>query len=467
MILVKNLLLAVVLLFFFFSCRKENFTNNSSFQLSTSVDTLHFDTVFTTTGSTSQFLKIINNNKEGIRISSVQLAGGAASPFKINVDGVAGPQVADVEVLANDSVYVYVTVSINPSAQNLPFLVQDSIEINYNGNRKWVQLDAFGQNANFLRNAEITSNQTWNNDRPYVILGGLTVNAAATLTINEGCKIFMHADAPFLVHGSLKVNGDKFDSTRVIFTGDRLDEPYKHFPASYPGLIFSASSRDNILNYAIIKNAYQGIVATGPAAAGTKLTVNETIIDNAYDIGLLGINTSINARNILISNCGKNLVLTGGGRYDFRHATVATFSNNYIQHKDPVLALTNYTTQGNVVTAANLTASFTNCIFWGEQNGFVTNEVFVDAKGITPAISFNKVLWRMQSAPTLNGLTVTDAINQPPLFDSTNTAERFYSFRLKEGSPAINAGANAGTIIDLDGKPRPVGLPDLGAYEKQ
>lgn len=467
MILVKNLLALAALVLLFFSCRKESFTNSSAAQLTTSVDTLHFDTVFTTTGSTSQYLKIINDNKEGIRISSVRLAGGAASPFKINVDGLTGPQANNIEVLGNDSVYVYVTVSINPNAQNLPFIVRDSIEITYNGNQKWVQLDAFGQNAHFFRNRKITGAESWNNDLPYVILGGLIVDTTATLTINQGCKVYLHADAPLIVHGSLQVNGEKYDSTRVIFTGDRLDEPYRNFPASYPGLIFTASSKNNNINYAVIKNAYQAVVAVGPASAGTKLSLNETIIDNAYDIGLLGINTSINARNVLISNCGKNLFLVGGGNYDFTHCTVASFSNSYIQHKDPVMALTNYITQGNTTTSANLTAIFTNCIFWGEQNGFVKNEVFVDAKAITPSITFNKVLWRMQAAPTLNGLTINDAINQAPVFDSINTAERYYSFRLKDGSPAIDKGVNTGTTIDLDGKPRPVGIPDIGAYEKQ
>jgi hypothetical protein len=467
MILVKNLLAVTVLVLFFFSCRKESFTTSSAAQLTTSVDTLHFDTVFTTTGSTSQYLKIVNDNKEGIRISSVRLAGGTSSPFKINVDGLTGPQVSDVEVLGNDSIYVYVTVSINPSAQNLPFIIRDSIEITYNGNRKWVQLDAFGQNANFFRNRKITGTETWNNDLPYVILGGLTVDTTATLTINQGCKVYLHADAPLIVHGSLQVNGEKYDSTRVIFTGDRLDEPYRNFPASYPGIIFTASSKNNNINYGVIKNAYQAVVAVGPASTGTKLTLNETIIDNAYDIGLLGINTSITARNVLISNCGKNLFLVGGGNYDFTHCTVATFSNSYIQHKDPVLALTNYITQGNTTTSANLAASFTNCIFWGEQNGFVNNEVFVDAKGLTPSISFTNVLWRMQATPTLNGLTINGAINKAPVFDSINTAERYYNFRLKEGSPAINMGVNTGTPIDLDGNPRPVASPDIGAYEKQ
>jgi hypothetical protein len=467
MILWKNLLAAAVILFLFFSCTKESFTTSSSAQLATSVDTLHFDTVFTTTGSTSRFIKIINNNNKGIRLSSVRLAGGPVSPFRINVDGVVGPAVTNAEILANDSFYIYVTVTINPTAQNLPFVIRDSIEISYNGNTKWVQLDAFGQNAHFYRNRKISGTETWNNDLPHVILGGLTVDTTASLTINKGCKIFVHADAPVIVHGSMQVNGESWDSTKVVFSGDRLDKPYTDFPASYPGLIFTASSKNNRIAYAVIKNAYQAVVAVGPATSGTKLTLNQTIIDNAYDVGLLGINTSINATNVLISNCGKNLFLAGGGQYNFTHCTVATISNSYIQHKDPVLTLTNYITQGNTTTASGLTASFTNCIFWGEQNGFVNNEVFVDARGITPAINFNKVLWRMQTTPALNGLTINGAINQPPLFDSINTSQRHFNFRLKEGSPAINAGAATNTTIDADGNPRPVGLPDIGAYEKQ
>src|SRR5690242_293285 len=102
---VKNLLLFLPVILFF-ACKKESFTSSSSFLLRTSVDTLHFDTVFTSTGSTSQFIKIINDNRKGIHISSIRLAGGASSPFKINVDGIAGPQVNNTEVLANDSVYI-------------------------------------------------------------------------------------------------------------------------------------------------------------------------------------------------------------------------------------------------------------------------------------------------------------------------------------------------------------------------
>lgn len=457
---VRNLLL--VLLVLFFACRKDSFTNNSSAQLRTSADTLHFDTVFTSTGSVSQLVKIINDNNKGIHISSVRLAGGAASPFRINVDGIAGPQVNNVDVLKDDSVYIYVTVSINPTSANLPFIVRDSIEINYNGNKQFIQLDAYGRNAHFFRNRKVTGTEVWNNDLPYVILGKLTVDTTATLTINQGCKIYMHADAPFIVNGTLQVNGDKYDSTRVVFTGDRLDDPYRDFPASYPGLIFTDVSKNNVLNYAIIKNAYQGIVAVEPSA-GTKLTLNETIIDNAYDAGLLGINTSIAARNLLVSNCGKNIFLVKGGNYNFTHCTAATFSNNFIQHKEPILAVTNYL-NGSI---NNLNATFRNCIFWGESNGLVNDEVLVLKQGATTFnVNFDQVLWRVQNIPA--GASINGAINnQNPLFDSVNTSQKIYSFRLKDNSPAINKGVNAGITVDLDGKPRPIGLPDLGAYEKQ
>jgi hypothetical protein len=459
---VRNLFLPLLAVLFF-ACNKESFTNDSSALLKTSVDTLHFDTVFTSTGSTTQFIKIINENNKGIHISSVKLVGGNASSFKINVDGIPGPQINNADVLADDSVYVYVTVNINPTAANLPFVVRDSIEINYNGNKKFVQLDAYGRNAHFFRNKIIKTSEVWNNDLPYVILGRLTVDTNATLTINKGCQIYNHADAPFIVNGTLQVDGEKYDSTRVVFTGDRLDDPYKDFPASYPGLIFTDVSKNSILNYAIIKNAYQGIVVTEPST-GTKLTLNETIIDNAYDAGLLGINTTIDARNLLVSNCGKNILLVKGGNYNFTHCTAATFSNSYIQHKDPILAITNYLNN----TTSNLNAVFRNCIFWGDANGIVNNEVVVLKQGTSSFnVTFDQVLWRVQNNPANS--TINGAINnQNPLFDTINTAQKIYSFRLRDSSPAIDKGVNAGVTIDLDGNPRLVGAkPDLGAYEKQ
>jgi hypothetical protein len=456
--------LLLISAFIIAGCKKESFITSSDARLSTSQEKVTFDTIFTSVGSVTKFFRIYNDNNQKLRISSVKLAGGSSSSFKINVDGFTGPEVSNLEMEANDSMYVFVSVHIDPSAGALPFVVQDSISISYNGKTSWVKLEAWGQNANFLRARRLTGNTVWTNNLPYVILGGLRVDTNATLTIQKGTRVYLHADAPMIIDGTLKVMGEKFDSTRVYFTGDRLDEPYKNFPGSWPGIYFRGSSRDNELNFAMLTNSYQGVVVEQPSLnANPKLVLNECIIDNAYDIGILGLQTSITARNCLITNCGKNIILAYGGTYNFNHCTVAAYSNSFILHKEPVLQVSNFVKEGNNVLAFPLNAVFTNSIFWGE-NGSVDNEVVVARQG-NPAfsVSFVNSLWKVKTVP--DNTTRTNVLaNLDPLFDTVDTQKNIYNFRLKAGSPAINAGIATGVTSDLQGKIR-TGVPDMGAYE--
>ena len=455
--------LFISVLLLLFSCRKDSFITSPDARVSISADTLKYDTLFVTAGSTYRTLKIINENDQKLRLTSLKLMGGASSAYKMNVDGVAGSQFSNLEINANDSIYVFVQVNVNPSAVNLPFVIRDSIQISYNGKNRKVQLEAWGQNAHFFRHKVVAADETWNNDLPYVILGSLQINANTTLTINKGCRIYAHANAPIVVNGTLKTNGLKDTADRVYFQGDRLDEPYKDFPASWPGIYFGATSKDNVLNYTTIKNAYQAIGITEPSVnANPKLTLNECVIDNAYDAGIISLNSSINARNCLVSNCGKNLFLAQGGNYQFTHCTIVTYANRFIDHKDPVLTISNFANS----SSANLTATFRNCILWGE-NGLVNDEVVVLKNGNTTFnVNFDYNLWKVQTAPS--NITSNQIINsQAPLFDSVNTTKNYYDFRLQTTSPAINKGIGAGVTTDLDGKPRPVGLPDLGCFEKQ
>jgi hypothetical protein len=456
----RNLFIGGLIIIAFYSCKKDQVTTNSSYLLFTDLDSISFDTVFTSAGSVTQQFKIFNTNDQSIDIGSISLKGGTSSPFKINVDGIAGTIIRNVRVFAKDSIYIFVSVSIDPSSSQLPFFVQDSLQINYNGNTKYVKLNAYGQNAHYFHNRHISQNETWNNDLPYVITGGLVIDTSTTLTINQGCKIYIHADAPFIINGSLVVNGDKYDSTHVVFAGDRLDEPYKNFPASYPGLFFSSSSKSNSINYTIIKNAYQGIVCSDLNSGN--LSMNQVVIDNAYDAGILCLNSNVSAVNALISNCGKNIILANGGTYNFIHCTSASYSDQFLQHKFPVL----YISDNNGQTSTNnLNASFKNCIFWGEDNGFVDNEVVIDKKGNGIFnCEFDHNLWRLKKS--LLNCSIISALNQNPLFDSVNVYNRYFNFRLKPLSPAIDAGIEAGILIDLDGNNRPVGMPDLGCYEK-
>ncbi len=460
-------LLAISLVLTFFSCRKDSFITSPDARVTITADTLKYDTVFVTAGSVYQSFRIINENNQKLRLTSVKLMGGSSSAYKINVDGTPGTLFNNIEIEANDSIHVFVQVNVNPNANNLPFILRDSIQVSYNGKNRLVQLEAWGQNAHFFRDKVVAANETWINDLPYVILGSLLINANQTLTINKGCRVYIHADAPVIVNGTLQVNGLKDTIDRVYFRGDRLDDPYRDFPASWPGIFFRAGSKDNVMNYAVIKNAYQAIGIQDPSPnANPKLTLNECVIDNAYDAGIISLNSSINARNCLLSNCGKNVLLAKGGDYQFIHCTVVTYANSFIEHRDPVLFVSNYITVNNNPVTANLNALFRNCIFWGE-NGLVNDEVIVSRSGNTTFnVNFDYNLWKVQTPPA--NITSNQIINnQAPQFDSVNTNKNYYDFRLKASSPAINKGVNAGVAIDLDGKPRPVGLPDLGCFEKQ
>ena len=163
-------------------------------------------------------------------------------------------------------------------------------------------------------------------------------------------------------------------------------------------------------------------------------------------------------------------MLLKGGDYQFTHCTVASYSNSFILHRDPVLTVSNYINVNNVPQTAALNALFRNCIFWGDS-GFVDYEVVVAKSGNTGFnVNFDHGLWRIQkNNPTaIPGVVASQIVsNQPPLFDSINVSKRYYDFHLQSASPAVNKGTNAGITIDLDGKPRPVGSPDLGCYEKQ
>ena len=458
-------LLLIIFSHLFFSCKKDSFITNAGAKLGISANSLKYDTVFTSTGSVTQSFKISNNNNQKLLLSSVKLMGGTGSEFKINVNGITAQEVNDIEVAANDSIYVFVTVTINPSVTNLPFLVKDSIRIAYNGNTNFVQLEAYGQNAHFLHNAVIKGNKSWPNDLPYVIIGGVRVDTNVVLTIDPGCKIYAHADAPIIIDGSLIINGTK--DNPVVFTGDRLDEGYKDFPASWPGIYFRSSSKNNVLNFTTVKNAYRAIFTQNPSDnINPKVQIHQCIVDNAYDAGILCVNSSLFADNILVSNCGSNINIIYGGVYNFTNCTVAAYST-FINHKKPVLSVNNFAEKDGAAVTTDLTALFTNCIFWGED-GEVKDEVQVSKQGSnTFIVSFDHCLYKAATDPA-NSDIIEPIKNQNPMFDSINVSKRFFDFHTSnDTAPGINKGAQTLLLQDLDGKNRIDGKPDIGCYEKQ
>jgi hypothetical protein len=461
----KNLLFCVFIGLVLFSCQKQSNLNGNSF-LFFSTDTLSFDTVFTTVGSVTQQVKIINSNSQSINISSINLMGGAASPFTINIDGTPGPSASGMSIPANDSLYIFVNVLVPSGTKINPFILLDSIQISYNGMVQYIQLNAWGQNAHFLKNAVIKTNTSWPNDLPYVLYGGLTIDSNATLTIQSGVHIYMHADAPIYIDGTLNITGGPTDSERVYFTGDRLDQPYATYPGSWPGIYFRAASRDNVLNYAVFQNGYHSLVTEGPSTdANPKLILNQCTINNSLSDGILSTQSSITAINCLISNCGQNIVIGLGGVYHFEYCTVATYSTILLSHQQPVLTVSNVSLDGSLSTPADLNAGFLNCIFWGSQG--ITDEAQITKQGSSVFnVLFDHSILKQQNYPS-NIDSSFLWLNTDPQFLDTSFSANTFNFHVEASSPAIDHGSNLGVLVDLDGNPRPVNLPDVGCYERQ
>ncbi|MCK5774753.1 MAG: hypothetical protein KAH25_01175, partial [Bacteroidales bacterium] len=133
--------LSIIISVLLSSCRKdETISTDPSLKLSFSTDSVMFDTVFTTMGSVTKKLMVYNPNSNAVNISRVRLAGGVNSPYTVNIDGASGTEVRDIEIGGNDSMYVFIRVTVDPVNGNLPLVVKDSVIFETNGNQQDVDL---------------------------------------------------------------------------------------------------------------------------------------------------------------------------------------------------------------------------------------------------------------------------------------------------------------------------------------
>ena len=119
------------------SCRQDFEFTPSTGTLSFSKDTVYLDTVFSNIGSSTYTLKVYNNSDNDILIPSLKLSQGQTSKYRMNVDGMIGTgtligkEFANVELLAKDSMFVFIetTIDIQPLVANeTQFLYTDAIE---------------------------------------------------------------------------------------------------------------------------------------------------------------------------------------------------------------------------------------------------------------------------------------------------------------------------------------------------
>ena len=454
-----------------YSCRKDDITTDSSADLSFSLDTVLFDTVFATIGSTTKRLIIHNRSSNKIVISNINVNGGANSPFRINVDGLSGNNHTNVEINGSDSIFIFLEVTIDPNNILSPFIVNDQINFLTNGNRQSVQLVAWGQNAHYYvanqvvsgiplvyldrNNSDEALDSTWVNDKPYVIYGGyLTLDEDDRLTIESGVRVHLSNNAGIWVFrdGNIQVNGTANDP--VTFQGTRLEFSFQDVSGQWDRLWINEGVEDNVFNYAIIKNAFVGIQAeTLPFEPNTptsfnRLRLNNCEIHNSLVAGILATNYRITDTNSVISNAGQfNILVRGGGEYQFNHTTIANYWTES-SRETPAVFLQNFYTDinGNTQVRDLDSANFFNCIIDGDQ------EIEFDHEVLEPgSVNFKFVHSLLKTTNSTSGSNYINVIlNASNVFNDITTND----FSLSSNSPAIDAGTPSGVLFDHLGNPR-------------
>lgn len=411
------------LVFDFSSCKKDKLTTDSDAKVQFSQDSILFDTVFTTVGSCTKNIRVRNKNKQRIKISSIELQGGTASPFIINVDGTPGKSFTDIEIAANDSIYIFIQVNVNPTNPvTSPLIISDALKILVNGNEQTVYLEAWGQDAyyhhpttaikfkdgSYLPYSLIsTLNNTtviWNNDKPHVIYGYLVVDSTQKLIINAGVRVYLNNKAGLWVYkyGELKVQGQK--GNEVIFTGARREKDYLDEPGQWDRIWINEGSVNNEIDYAIIKNGYIGVQAEllgNDFNAPKRLKITNTKIQNMSLWGLFGSAFNIYGANNVVSNCQEHSVnLTLGGKYTFIHCTFVNFWGKEKTREKSTLNINNHS---DIQVLPLDSAYFGNCIIDGKLGNEISLDLDNSNASFPPKFIFSNS-W-MRTTNNTNNLT--------------------------------------------------------------
>lgn len=461
----------------FTACRKPSqFSDDESLKVSFSTDTVTFDTVFTSIGSSTRQLMIYNNNDENLKISSIRLESGNQSQFSINVDGLSGYEFSDLELYAKDSLYVFVRVTINPNDHNNPFFVEDKIIFETNKNKQAVSLTAYGQNANYIVAdqqiagfpkfkiiADSLQEVRWTNERPYVVYGYALINSYGTLVIEPGTQVHFHDGSGLWAYseGQLRVEGTP--ENPVVFQGDRLEDFYADKPGQWDRiwLMEAREGYGHSINNAIIKNGFIGIQAqTFEKANRAFLNIHNTIIDNHTGMGIYSNLYNLTASNFVISNCGNYAIaLTGGGQYIFNQGTVANYWSQSTRTTPSLFFNNTYQNpfDGNLY-AYNFNFEMNNCIMYGNQEDEFDTEFYA---GPDTTYIFNNTILKTKRNNDINYNECLFNVNPKFVDKETN-------YHLDTLSPAIGLGNSkysTGTLeYDLDGVARE-NNPDAGAYQ--
>lgn len=471
-----------------------------------SSDTVYLDTVFTSIGSSTYNLRIYNQANHNIKIGSIRLGQASDSQFRLNVDGMHGQDFNDVEILANDSIYVFIetTVNIKDYAANAPeFLYNDQLLVDEqtvelitlvkdaiflypkreDGFKEMIPLgtdeegNAFGIEGFYLEDNELI----FTNERPYVIYGYAGVPSEKTVRFEAGARIHFHDNSGLIAaeSSSVHVLGEQsadaeMQEGEVIFEGDRLEPFFENIPGQWGTIWLTAGSTNHIFRHATIKNASVGILMDyNDKTENPTLVLEQTQIHNSSAVGLWAKTGHVRAVNSIFGNAG-NASFFGniGGSYEFTHCTFANYWNRSFR-STPAVILNDYVpiseTEDFVMPLEK--AVFANCIIDGNQ----TVEFGVEQKG-DQELSFSLDHTALRFSPA------DETIYENPYYDFSsstlypklilNKQTAFHQpstndFRISQESEVIGLGKSTHATsvpVDLNGVDR-TNLPDLGAFQ--
>lgn len=446
------------------SCKKNNLLSKKNLEFS--VDTLVFDTVFTTVGSTTKQFKIYNKESKTVQIDQIELMGGQNSPFRMNVDGNMGTSMSNLRIEGKDSLFVFVEVTLDINSQTLPMIVEDSIRFRTNGKDQYVKLAVWGQDmyfhySNFQAEIFDFNEGTWPNDKPHVIYGAAIVDSAKTLTIQAGTQVHLHKNSVFYVYkSSLNILG--IPGNEVVFQGDRLEQDYQEVAGQYYGIYFREALPSTI-DYAIIKNGTSGVhlYSEAPSNTGYTLTMTNTIIQNQARYGVfIYSGAKVKAENCIISKNGTHaLLVLEGGDFNFNHCDLLGYGSS----QNPAVGISNYFT--NYQTATTNVGSINegvlyNCIL----SGNLSTELAIDTiqlSGVNLNFDFKNCLIKSEIVQT-DAFYQSILWNENPLF----TDPTIYDFSFSQSSILNGNGLTTSVSTDIFGNPRS-NPPDIGAIEIQ
>ncbi len=463
------------------SCSESKIEYNTNGKLTFSTDTLSFDTVFTTIGSTTGSFMVYNYNSQPITIKSIILTNGATSGFHINIDGTnpTNNEVQNVEIRAHDSIYVFVTITVNPLLQNNPVLIEDSILFQTNNSRQAVKLQAYGQNVTIFRSKTIHNDTTLTNSIPYLIYNYLALDSTKTLTLQPGTKLYFHQNASLLLRGNLIAEGGQSANQQIIMRGDRLDwlfpgVPYSYLSGQWGGIQFLGSQSNYSLNHVVVTSGKIAIdIPNGTILHQPTVTIANSRIQNFDSCGIAAINANLNMYNTEISNCKSYCLHLLGGNYLLTHNTIANYYNDIYTGKqrdgNPSVVLMNKQLLSSQSTIFPLVFTANNCVIAGSM----TNELlFADTvQTSTFQFHFDHCYLTSLHIISTNMTNIIWGKPQDNLFVNTTMDKSYYNFQ-PDSLSVLRGKANP--IIshtptyqyDMNGIDRFWNnMPDIGAYE--